>query len=627
MDLPILSSSKQIILSKINNYFLNNRIGYIQAPTGWGKTLLSKHIINILRQQHKSILFIVSRNNQLLKQTAYKNNDKLLFPDSIILSSEDNNNRDNSQELLKKILNLPNWLIFASLQSLLSKNNIYLKLLIAQKVDFVIIDEIHNFIKNKGNEFINLINPKAKILGLTATPYQGLIGNMKYVDDISTDIELIHQERLLDCINNGILARLNYIIIKSNQNIMDVFSFDKGIKELTKTELYVNFDKVKNLLPILSRMQIAKLICQRIHNNSKTAKILIFCAPAYKNKKNKITALHAKLCAAVFNDESINNLDSSFSNYDNNGHLKSTVYLSSDLSIKEKTEILESFKTIDKPPYILCTVSMLVEGFDFPDLENLLLLRPTLSMRLFEQQIGRVLRPGILKQKNYANIFEIIDDTIPLYDTFKEQIFRSQSVSEQMQMISPLIKIEKLLLSNNTDLKGLDTESIKVKEIKQEANSLTIESLSLKDLSIKIRLLHIKKLLNIIRIAKYGSLKTEEHCLLDALSNLPIYTIETVKKVINLIKVIEKMESIANKEKGLSHSCRKHKPEVLFKAGQLLRLNLLSSLEKIQLEDNQKKVILKYLGYNGLDITTFDTLPDFSRGECQDRWLKFFLTK
>ena len=496
--LPSLYSDKQLILTKINQFFGsdNNHIGYLYAPTGWGKTLLSKHIIKYYTQQKKSILFLVSQNNQLLKQTAYKDNGKLLFPNSIILSSDEANGNGNiQQEVLNSISKTPKWLIFASLQTLLSKNNVLLKLSIARMVDFVIVDEIHNFIKNKGNEFINSITLNAKILGLTATPYQGLIGNMKYVDDITYDMTQIHNEKLLDCINKGILAKLNYTIVDSNQNIMDVFSFKRGVAELTKQELSTDLINIKNLKSVLMRMQVAKTICQRIQHNSTMAKSLIFCAPTQKAKDNKVVSLHAKLCAAILNDESIKSLADAFSNYDSAGQLKPVVYLSSDLPDKEKKEILQAFKIIDKPPYTLCTVSMLVEGFDFPDLENLILLRPTLSMRLFEQQIGRILRPGVLKQKAWANIFEVVDKTNSLYETFGNQIFKNSLISEQMQALSPLIKIERLLLSDNMSLEGLNTDCVKVKEIKQdEKGAIVIDTLSLKELSLETRLLHIKRL-------------------------------------------------------------------------------------------------------------------------------------
>ena len=40
IDLPPLFPEKQNVLNKINEYFVNNRMGYIKVPTGWGKTFI-----------------------------------------------------------------------------------------------------------------------------------------------------------------------------------------------------------------------------------------------------------------------------------------------------------------------------------------------------------------------------------------------------------------------------------------------------------------------------------------------------------------------------------------------------------------------------------------------------------
>ncbi|WP_243684823.1 hypothetical protein [Methanosarcina barkeri] len=85
--------------------------------------------------------------------------------------------------------------------------------------------------------------------------------------------------------------------------------------------------------------------------------------------------------------------------------------------------MLAAFREMGKPPYVLCTVGMLIEGFDFPELEALILLRPTLSMRLFEQQVGRVTRLSSISGKKQGNIFEISDSIDSLYQRFGEGVF------------------------------------------------------------------------------------------------------------------------------------------------------------------------------------------------------------
>ena len=70
-NLESLTEEKQHYLEEINKYFTHSRLGYIKVPSGWGKTFLAKHLMKQYYEQGKVILFLVSRNNQLLDQTFY----------------------------------------------------------------------------------------------------------------------------------------------------------------------------------------------------------------------------------------------------------------------------------------------------------------------------------------------------------------------------------------------------------------------------------------------------------------------------------------------------------------------------------------------------------------------------
>ena len=88
IELESLYPEKEDVFKKITDYFLYHREGYIKVPTGWGKTFISKHLINKYCEEGKSVLFLVSRNNPLLKQTYFSNSGDLLFPGCLGLSSD-----------------------------------------------------------------------------------------------------------------------------------------------------------------------------------------------------------------------------------------------------------------------------------------------------------------------------------------------------------------------------------------------------------------------------------------------------------------------------------------------------------------------------------------------------------
>lgn len=174
-------------------------MGYIKVPTGWGKTFLAKHLMKKYYDDGKFVLFLVSMNNQLLSQTFYdnekKHEKKPIFQNSLLLSSE--NSYKDPNELNTKInQNEGGIVVFASLQTIIGEKNQNIKDTLCKNADLVVIDEIHNFISNRGNDLINEIGENVKILGMTATPFQGVVGNVKFVGDISGDMNEIFNKSL-----------------------------------------------------------------------------------------------------------------------------------------------------------------------------------------------------------------------------------------------------------------------------------------------------------------------------------------------------------------------------------------------------------------------------------------------
>lgn len=69
---------------------------------------------------------------------------------------------------------------------------------------------------------------------------------------------------------------------------------------------------------------------------------------------------------------------------------------------EERDETLKKFREGDIK--VLCNVDLFGEGFDLPSLEVAILLRPTKSLALYLQQVGRALRPS--PGKDYAVILD-----------------------------------------------------------------------------------------------------------------------------------------------------------------------------------------------------------------------------
>ncbi len=68
----------------------------------------------------------------------------------------------------------------------------------------------------------------------------------------------------------------------------------------------------------------------------------------------------------------------------------------------DRDQLIKDFK--DKKFLVLCNVNLLSTGFDFPGIEVCIMLRPTKSLSLYLQQIGRALRPA--PNKEFAIILD-----------------------------------------------------------------------------------------------------------------------------------------------------------------------------------------------------------------------------
>ena len=664
VELEPLRKDKQRIFEDILQYFETQQRGYIKVPTGWGKTFLSKHIMNKYYEEGKFVLFLVSKNNQLLTQTYYdRKKDRPLFPNSAILSSAHKTDRD---ELLNKLKEFETreekgndkggikgkqvkesnesaegFVLFASLQTVLGKQSAEIKALLLEYADLVIVDEIHNFINNRGNDFLNAFGDRPRVLGMTATPFQGVVGNVKFVDEISGDMREVYAKSLPECILDEELANLKYTIAESSEDILEVFDFEKGLAELDRQDLFLDCSTADKIKKVIRRTGLAKEVYEsKIRRGN--AKTLVFCAPVRKqvygvgSEGEKINAFHAKLASAIFNEEiaaeEFENdpdpvLPMSFDNYAAPGIFKAAAFISSELSKDEQKALLEAFRDPEKAPFILCTVGMLIEGFDFPALEALVLLRPTLSMRLFEQQLGRVTRLSPETGKKRGNIFEIADNIDSLYQHFGDGVFGGEKV-EQIQMLQPEIRLEELF-SEGDAARAIREGRIELKKIdfsagkkgpggekrggkgggkgsgrgKSEGSELVEVPVRLPPTALRVR--YYSRLLALTEERDIGAFEREKRELMRGALRFRLRDAGDAGELVELVAFVNKLKREAYEDRRLKDTSRKHKPKVFGEVEWLLKLQALNSLKysSKHLSYQEKGRILKTLGFE----------PDFRR--------------
>ncbi len=628
IELEPLREDKQKIFKDILKYFETHQRGYIKVPTGWGKTFLSKHIMKKYYDEGKLVLFLVSKNNPLLSQTYYDRKKKHpLFPNSALLSSEHKVDRNELAAALKNIGEEKGegFVLFASLQTILGKQGLEIKDLILEYTDLAIVDEIHNFINNKGNDFLNEFGKQTKILGMTATPFQGVVGNVKFVDEIAGDMREIYSKTLPECILDNELAPLKYTIAESSEDIFEIFDFEKGLDELDRQDLFLDCSTADKLKKVIRRTQLAKdvydsMVKQESTAEQKAIKTLVFCAPVRKRvygvraSGEGINAFHAKLTASVFNgeisaselkQESDPILPVDFDNYTPEGNFKDTAFITSELSKEEQSSLLAAFKEIGKPPYVLCTVGMLIEGFDFPALGALVLLRPTLSMRLFEQQVGRVTRLSPVSGKQQGDIFEISDSIDSLYQRFGEGVFNGEKV-DQVQMLQPEIRLEELF-SEGDAARAIELGKISINKVdlsalgkgKGKRKSAQIREVPVRLPPTALRVKYFSRLLALTEEKDVGAFEREKRELMRAALRFRVMEIRDAEELSILSGKVNKLKREAYEDRRLGDVSRQHKPKVFGEVEWLLKLQALNSLkfEGKYLSTPEKNRILRTLGF------------------------------
>lgn len=248
---------------------------------------------------------------------------------------------------------------FATIGSVAKKHHLF------REFRNIIIDECHLTNAKGGmyNDFIQAIEG-CKVLGLTATPYRltsGMDGAMlKFLTRtrprIFSDVLYLVQNDVL--FNNGYLAKLEYF----NFNVIDrkMLQMNSTGTDFTDASLKSYYKKID--FPRVTAYWASRLIAKRKN-------LLVFCALV----EDAVQA--ARL-------------------------IDGAVVLTGETEKKQREKILYDFKA--NRIKCLLNVGVLTTGFDYPELEAVLIARSTMSLALYYQIIGRVMRPHPDKQSGWV---------------------------------------------------------------------------------------------------------------------------------------------------------------------------------------------------------------------------------
>lgn len=313
----------------------NRTKNLVVAATGTGKTVVAAFDFKRVRKEHPGAKFLfVAHREEILKQSR--------FTFRNILRDQ------NFGELLtghEKPTNFAQ--LFCSIQSLNSQK-LFLNLP-KDYYDYIVVDEFHHAAAKGYQELLTHFSPKY-LLALTATPerHDGL-DILKYFDNhVAAEI------RLPDAINRKLLSPFQYFGVSDNVDLSTVAWNNGGYDKKQLDEIFTG------------RNDRALLVLQKMHEillDINQCRALCFC----------VSQNHAEFMNEFFNANGV----------------KSSV-LTANSSAQDRRSV--QGRLVAKEINVICVVDIYNEGVDIKEIDTVLFLRPTESLTVFLQQLGRGLR-------------------------------------------------------------------------------------------------------------------------------------------------------------------------------------------------------------------------------------------
>ncbi|WP_338411859.1 MULTISPECIES: DEAD/DEAH box helicase [Pseudoalteromonas] len=321
----------------------SNDPAVIVLPTGAGKSLVIAELARIAKQK----ILVLAHVKELVEQNSQKY--KSFGLEASIFSAG----------LKEKSLN--HQVTFASVQSL-SRNLDQLN----EHYSLLIIDECHRVNGDKKSQYGKVINalqahnPQLKVLGLTATPYRlgmGWIYHHHYHGFVRGNKDSPFKSCIFE-LPLRYMIKHNYL---TPPNEVDAAISHYDFSALTSDAFgrYTNEDM--NALLKNSARATQAILQQVIQYSENRQGIMIFAA----------TVMHA--------EEILSYLP----------HQQSAL-ITGDTPNSERDKIIKQFKA--KQLKYLVNISVLTTGFDAPHVDFIAILRPTESVSLYQQIVGRGLR-------------------------------------------------------------------------------------------------------------------------------------------------------------------------------------------------------------------------------------------
>lgn len=398
---PLYAHQRKAIADVIDYLNRYNRI-LLHMPTGSGKTRSACHSICYhLILNEPTVVVWLANTEELCNQTA-KEMEKawtaLGNREIAVVKYWEKSKAD-----LKSVKDGVVICGLAKLNQLLVKDSLQVTSL-ASKCSYIIMDEAHMAIaptyKNLIDLFINTnigIGREIKFLGLSATPGRTyndpdedlklaqVFGGRKVVlqvDGYSNPLDYLVAE--------GYLAKINNVPLRYDDACSELIT---GLNIPAEVIRKLSEDEVRNIL-------IVKKVSELVKRHKR---IILFA----------ITVEHSDLLAATLQALNVN--------------AKSITTRTDPVSRKA---YINEYLSDSEESIVLCNYGILTTGFDAPRTSCAVITRPTSSLVLYSQMVGRAIRGEKVGGNKEAEIVTVVDTSLPGFGSLASTFFNWDDVYE-----------------------------------------------------------------------------------------------------------------------------------------------------------------------------------------------------
>ncbi len=396
------NDSLKFLKSDLNRAFLH-------MPTGSGKTRTAINVMcNLLRENTKEFVIVWLAHTEELCNQAFTEFNKawqILGNQDIKIFKHFGGEKSNLNLIIDSSDKMPA-VLFSSLtmMDLELSNNTSNLIKLSKNIGLVIMDEAHMTTAKTYKLIIEILAPKGKagVLGLSATPGRSYL-------DVNQDLELkdfyygnkvtLKVEKNKNIINwlikEKYLAKAEMIPINFEADLATLFTTNEINKEI---------DRIK------SGRDYSKVFKDTISNNNERFALILDIV----KRENKFGDKIIVFASSVKNAEALGDVL-------NIQGIKAESITSNTPSEKRRNSI-DEFKNSNRVN-ILINYDVLTMGFDAPKAKVAIIARPTTSIVLYHQMIGRVSRG--LKQKGNENckILTVLDTYLPGFRDLSDSFY------------------------------------------------------------------------------------------------------------------------------------------------------------------------------------------------------------